>query len=106
MNTAVDYLESLGAFDLDETSLNRFISLLEREQNEDAKKAAVEFLLHVVSPSLDLTEKFIHSRLIRESKDLQESVKVFVSNRKVKAQQLNSSDEYSWNLLAAEILNL
>jgi len=105
MNTSVEYLESLGAFDLDENTLDQFISLLELEQDKGAKKAAAEFLLHVVSPSVDLTEQFLQSELVRESKDLQESVEKYVSNKEFRAAQLKSSEEYSWSLLRSELLS-
>jgi len=70
MIAAVEYLESLGAFEFDKQSLNKFISLLEQEEDKMAKKSATDFLLHIVQPNSDLVEVFIKSDLVRGSIDL------------------------------------
>ena len=106
MNASVHYLESLGAFDLNDQTMGRFISLLELEVDKEEKKAAAEFFLHVACPNAELTEKFIHSKLVQESEELQASVKIYVANMEYRAKQSRSSEEASWNLLVYELLNL
>ena len=106
MIAAVEYLESLGAFDFDEQSLGKFISLLEQEEDKAAKKAATDFLLHIVQPKSDLVKAFIDSDLVRESIDLQHSVKIYISDMEYKAAQSKSDEESSWRFLGGVLLNL